>query len=297
MQLGVELEKNAHLTLNTNSLYDYAEQLFGVEYAKQEKCAELFKIAGNTYTLEKKYEDSVRCYDIAIEIYNKTQKMNYDIEIKDLLIRILKNGLYYMNYESIIKYKYMLAERNGIAGKYNKYVSECVEISYIYIENKIYDKALEILANCPDDDKYVMESKGIIYVKSENYNEASNIYYEMATNLNSKKLSQYAQNNKLMTSVLCKMVLHNITNIISFINDICGKFYNFRISQECNFIDALINGITKNDEKKFDDVVCQIISRKMLSDEIIELFNKIKKNLIMNVIDESFNTEEELDLC
>lgn len=198
-------------------------------FPSPEDIADLFHKAGNSYILEKKFHDAVRCYMKAYTEYNKLAGYDhYAMKNLSLAVTYAKQTNAFKS-DKLIECYTLMAQNYGINGKMKEHNDQYLNISNIYEIDCNLLMALSVLDNCVDlnnlSSDEVIKRKSELLIKQNKYIEASKIYDQLIDtiiNRDKKITSCVTCRQYSLLSVLCCIASNDLVSA----NNKCEKFNN-----------------------------------------------------------------------
>lgn len=222
---GKKLETSAVEKLNSS------RGLFSSLFSSStsDESAELFHKAGNSYILEKKIHDAIRCYMRAYTEYDKlTNHDHYAMKNLSLAVTHAKQTGEFSS-EKLIECMTIIAQNSGKNGKMKEHNDQYLEISSIYETNCNLEMAMLALDNCVNLNNLwfdeVIKRKSELLIKQNKYIEAGKSYESLADTIinREKKVTSFVSSRQYsLLSVLCFLASNDLVSA----NDKCTKFEN-----------------------------------------------------------------------
>lgn len=252
---GKKLENSAIDKLNSS------RGLFSSFFSSStaDESAQLFHEAGNSYILEKKFHDAIRCYMRAYVEYDKLKTHDH-YAMKNLALAV-KHGKQTGEFESekLIEYMTIIAQNSGRNGKMKDHNDQYLEISSIYETNNNIKMALSVLDQCVNLDNLwfdeVIKRKSELLIKQTKYVEAGNNYENLTDIITNreKKITSYVSSRQYsLLSILCFLASNDIVSARNMYDKVINLDDMFDTSYEGNLANGVLHAIENQNISDFE---------------------------------------------
>ena len=257
------------------------------------KASENYFNAGNQYTIDKDYENAVKCFIKSIELNIEICEDYYDnLEHLAVCYSYLNDKVNLINTYS------QLAEIYKNKARLDRYNEQLIKIASIYENDELYLNALEELnKTSPHVRNYndILNKKSLLMIKTNDYEKAYEINKELYNEEKIKKsgiitAKKYAYNS-LIYSMAWDIIPMN--KFYKIIYDESPGYFSYG---EGMIISKLIDSINSNDIEKFENAINERDKIKELTKDEIKIFTKIKKEYFDEILNNNYESEI-IDLC